>query len=85
MIERCGIVVNGEFIELENIAKDKAVTFSIDPKYLMRDDIEAVWHTHPNGYPYLSTQDRIAQIASGVKWILVGADLEVDCLQLYLW
>lgn len=81
MIEKCGIVVGGEFIELENIAKDKAVTFSIDPKHLIRDDIEAIWHTHPDGYPYLSAQDRIAQVASGVKWILVkDENLEVDCV-----
>lgn len=82
MIEKCGIVVNGKFIELENIAQDKSVNFKIDPEHLMRDDIEAIWHTHPDGYPYLSTQDRISQVASGIKWILVGADLEVDCVPL---
>lgn len=85
MIEKCGIVLNGEFIEYENAADDKEENFKLPLEAFLKDP-EAIWHTHPVEYPFLSTHDRVSQIATGLPWIVLSGDskLEVECRPLLL-
>lgn len=76
MIERCGVVKGGKFIEYENIAVDKTNTFEL-PEIALNDDIEAIWHTHTNGLRYLSSTDRLNQLVMDKTWILRRDDSDL--------
>lgn len=76
MIERCGAVKDGKFVEYENIAIDKVNTFEL-PEDALNDDIEAIWHTHVNGLRYLSSADRLNQLQTGKTWILRRDDSDL--------
>lgn len=52
--EACGVIVQGEVIKLRNVASDPEHFFAFDGEdlvsvYTKYNDIEGVWHSHPNG------------------------------------
>ena len=75
--ERCGVVVNGEIIELVNIHPEPKEGFEIDPSDILRyiTDMEAVWHTHPGASSVLSGVDKsYMEMWPDVKHFVVGED-----------
>lgn len=71
-MERCGVVLNdGQEIEYTNLSLEPN-TFILDAKaWIDHDDsIVAIFHTHPQGEPYLSTADRISQLQTKLPWVL---------------
>ncbi|AHF77896.1 Putative tail fiber component K [Sodalis praecaptivus] len=73
--ECCGLIVAGQYFPCRNIAADPDNHFEIDPvSWAAAEDkgeIEAIVHSHPDGNPFLSEADRIAQRRSGLPWWLV--------------
>ena len=57
-VERCGFILEkGEILEVENCHPQPSNSFAINPKELERDDIIAIWHTHPTDDTNLSIED----------------------------
>lgn len=54
-IERCGVIANGEVVELENIHPSPAESFAMDIEGI--ENITATWHTHPRSSANLSKTD----------------------------
>lgn len=75
--EICGFILeNGQVYPCENIAKNPKETFQISLKQWQfaednLGDIVAIYHSHPNGLPYLSSLDRQMQLATELPWLLV--------------
>lgn len=61
--EACGVTVGGVAIELENISQNPVRSFMVDPETLRRavnslvGEWDGVWHSHPLGEAYPSTED----------------------------
>ena len=75
--ERCGFIVDGEIIELDNIHPEPLNGFQIDDEDILRyiNDIEAIWHTHPNSTSVLSGEDKqYITWWPNVSHYIVGAD-----------
>ena len=71
-MERCGVVLkDGTEVEYGNLSAESN-EFVLDSQAWVDhdDDIVAIFHTHPNGEPFLSTADRISQIQTGLPWVL---------------
>ena len=71
-MERCGVVLkDGTEVEYANLSEESN-EFVLDSQAWVDhdDDIVAIFHTHPNGEPFLSTADRVSQIQTGLPWVL---------------
>lgn len=71
-MERCGVVLkDGTEVECQNLSQVEN-TFVLDPQVWIDYDgkIVAIYHTHPDGEPFLSTADRVSQIQTGLTWVL---------------
>lgn len=58
--ERVGFVLaSGEVVEVQNVAEDPKVSFSVSTEDLLKYEDEAIaaWHTHPKGGVNLSAED----------------------------
>lgn len=84
--EACGLIVmDGRkqiYLECDNTAPNPHEAFEIDVlDYLAADnmgEVVAVVHSHPNGEPFLSSDDREHAAGSGVDWVLVvGSQCEI--------
>lgn len=87
-MEMCGVIIDGDFIELENVAMDRLNSFCFDPleyrKYL---ECDAIIHSHTikEGQCYKldirtpSRADYIGQKRSGKPWYIIGTNGE-HCL-----
>lgn len=71
--ESCGVVIDGKYQPLENLAPDKENYFSIDPAVFVGMEVEAIIHSHPNGVPVPSEADMTSQIATAVPWGLFAS------------
>lgn len=87
--ECCGLLVNREYIECENIA-DNDSEFKINPRDVVRAEklgnIEAIVHSHPNGSVKPSTFDLIQMQHHNVPWIIVAypeIDIKVHTVKEY--
>ena len=71
--ESCGLVVKGEYIPCENIAKDPLNDFKINTKLYVKHNkkLEAVIHSH-NDFPHASKKDMQQQIATNVPWGIIN-------------
>lgn len=58
-IERCGVIKNGEIIELENSHENPSDNFQFDASILEEPNVTATWHTHPGGSSNLSCADYV--------------------------
>ncbi|MRN38616.1 alkaline phosphatase [Neisseria sp. N95_16] len=78
--EICGLVIEHsgglDYFPCRNAADNPAEFFAIDPDdWIAAEeaaDVVAVVHSHINGKPYLSTQDRVNQLQTGLPWVLVS-------------
>ncbi len=71
-MEKCGVVLkSGLEIEYPNLSTEMN-EFILDPQVWLDfdEEIAAVFHTHPNGEPFLSTADRVSQVQLGLPWVL---------------
>ena len=84
--EACGLIVmDGRkqiYLECDNTAPNPHEAFEIEVlDYLTADnmgEVVAVVHSHPNGEPFLSSDDREHAAGSGVDWVLVvGSQCEI--------
>ena len=58
-LERCGLIIDDEIVEITNIHEKPDNGFRMDPAEML-DTIErasATWHTHPVSDPILSESD----------------------------
>lgn len=69
--ESCGLIVAGQYHPCRNVATDPVHSFTLCPED-WHPEASAIVHSHPDGEPYLSTADRIAQHRSGLDWLLVA-------------
>lgn len=74
--ESCGLVVDGVYVPLENIADRPKQSFAIDAAELLRDGVQAVVHSHPDGPRWPSAHDMRQQIATGLTWGIVPLDVQ---------
>lgn len=85
--ESCGIVVDGVYIPVENIARDplehtgerdcacRLCSFAMPANVLMKHpDATMILHSHPNGPLYPSELDMQQQIQSGLTWGIIPLD-----------
>lgn len=75
-MEKCGVILkSGLEIEYPNLSSELN-EFILDPQVWLDfdEEIVAIFHTHPNGEPFLSTADRVSQVQSGLPWVLYTAD-----------
>lgn len=78
--EWCGFFVRQEsgltIYPCENVADDGKNQFEISSNdWLAAEDLGeicAIVHSHPDGSPYLSGADRVAQLRSGLPWVVLG-------------
>ncbi|MCE5333370.1 MAG: C40 family peptidase [Desulfobacteraceae bacterium] len=81
--ESCGLIFDGRYIPLENLAVNPSEDFKISPEvylsYCELGTVEAVMHSHPNGPQCPTKLDMIGQEACNVPWgivpILFGSTL----------
>lgn len=73
--ECCGLIVNREYIECENIAVNDG-EFKIDPRCIIKAEklgkIEAIVHSHPDGSTKPSTLDKLQMAAHGLPWVIAS-------------
>ena len=87
--ESCGLLVNREYIECQNIAASDS-EFKIDPRDVVRAEklgkIEAIVHSHPDGSTKPSTFDRLQMQHHNVPWVIVAypeIDIKVHAAKKY--
>lgn len=73
--ESCGVIVNREYIECENIS-DSDSEFVINPLDIVRAEakgkIEAIVHSHPDGSTKPSTFDMLQMPLHSLPWVIVS-------------
>lgn len=78
--ESVGLIVDDEYIPLENMHEDPENYFKIDPlvwlDYSENSVIQAVIHSHPNGEMFPSEMDMRQQITTGVPWGIIKTNGE---------
>lgn len=89
--ESCGLIVKGEYIRCDNIAKDpefheednkdctcRLCSFEISPSVYAQhvNDVDVIVHSHPNGPHYPSKLDMEAQLQTGKEWAIIALDAE---------
>lgn len=84
--EACGVVIDGEFIRLENIATNPETHFEIDSKSLARledkGEIEAYVHSHPDGTAMASAFDKHQIELHGKPWLICAyPDVDIQCFE----
>ena len=75
--ERCGYIVNGKVVEVQNCHADPEHGFLVKAEDIVKyaDSASATWHTHPGQDANLSTDDFIAFLNwPKLKHYVVGAD-----------
>ena len=71
-MEECGVIlVDGTEVEYPNLSK-LSREFILDPQAWVDhgDKIVGIFHTHPDGEPFLSAADRKCQVKTGLDWVL---------------
>ncbi|WP_151777152.1 C40 family peptidase [Acinetobacter brisouii] len=84
--EMCGVVVDGEFIRLENSSDNPKNYFEIDPKALAyaedRGEIMAYVHSHPDGTAIASALDKHQIELHGKPWVICAyPDLDIQVFE----
>lgn len=76
--ESCGLVINGTYQPMANVAEDPFEDFCMERGALLRPGVEAVVHSHPGGPDWPSHADMVHQIASDLAWGVVCVCLDED-------
>jgi proteasome lid subunit RPN8/RPN11 len=66
--EACGLVINGAYMPVENLAENPRETFMINVAETMQPGVQAIVHSHPDGDPWPSVEDMAGQIATALPW-----------------
>ena len=66
--EACGVIAGGRFIPVKNCAKNPFFDFRMPDDTMLKYDVEAVVHSHPDGPEGPSAADMQGQIATAVPW-----------------
>lgn len=71
--ESCGLIVDGSYVPCVNISDTPEKDFCIDPTVLIdvKNHLQAVIHSHPDGEGVPSKADQQSQIDMGVIWGLI--------------
>lgn len=74
--ESCGIVVNGQYIQIPNIAENPETDFAMpQDTWAAHGEVEAVVHSHTPAFGIRpSANDMVHQIASDVPWGITVTD-----------
>lgn len=73
--EACGIITaKSRYIRMKNTAADPLKDFRISPETLLKYDVAAIVHSHPDGPSFPSENDMRVQIATAVPWGLCVVD-----------
>lgn len=76
--ESVGVIVDGAYVRLKNIAADPEKTFEVaGPEYLAATTgkrVDFLVHSHPNGPFYPSALDMQQQILMQVPWAIIACD-----------
>lgn len=83
--ESCGVIVNREYIECQNIANSDS-EFIINPHDVVRAEslgkIEAIVHSHPDGSTKPSTFDRLQMPNHALPWVIASyPDIDIKVHQ----
>ena len=84
-LEACGVVAGGAAIELPNIAESPECDFKLSPDTFALYDVDAVWHSHPDGPEEPSDADMSGQIQTAVPWILCCSYKDGTASEPYMW
>jgi proteasome lid subunit RPN8/RPN11 len=86
--ESCGFIVKEAYVPAENKADDPLQHFKIeDPLYdaaVVKGELRAVVHSHPNGPMFPTELDMQQQLATGVPWLIVNLN-EDDIADFTAW
>jgi proteasome lid subunit RPN8/RPN11 len=66
--EACGLVLNGAYVPVDNLAENPRENFMIAVAETMRPGVQAIVHSHPDGDPWPSAEDMAGQIATALPW-----------------
>lgn len=66
--ESCGIISQGQYIEIDNIAADPRKDFKMPSDTMLKYQVQAVIHSHPDGKLCPSEADMQGQINTAVPW-----------------
>ena len=83
--EGCGVIVGGSVISLPNTAADPCVDFQLPADAFAGYDVDAVWHSHPDGPEEPSDADMSGQIQTDVPWILCCSYADGTASEPYMW
>lgn len=68
--EGCGVIKDGQFLPIRNIADNPTNDFRLDESQLP-NQYETIVHSHPSGLAEPSKEDMENQIKSGVPWMII--------------
>jgi proteasome lid subunit RPN8/RPN11 len=74
--ESVGLVVNGEYVPVENIAADPTKDFAINKSLMLKPGLQAIIHSHPSGNHAPSKLDMEQQVATALPWGIVRCNGE---------
>lgn len=84
--EACGIItIKSKYLRMENTAADPKKDFRIDPKEMLKHDIGAIVHSHPDGPKFPSENDMTGQISTAVVWGICVASSDGIVSAPYFW
>lgn len=73
--EACGIIVDGQYVKIENISQEPEAGFEMDERTWQDYKVEAVIHSHSPKYKLEpSASDMLHQISSNVPWGIILSD-----------
>ena len=72
--ECVGLIVNGEYRPVDNLAADPEAEFSFDKKLMLTPGLQSIAHSHPSGNPAPSLLDMQQQAATALPWGIVACD-----------
>lgn len=84
--EACGIInTKSRYLRMENTAADPKNDFRIDPKELLKHNIGAIVHSHPDGPKFPSENDMACQISTAVPWGICVSSADGVVSAPYFW
>ncbi|HYG86993.1 MAG TPA: Mov34/MPN/PAD-1 family protein [Azospirillum sp.] len=84
--ESCGVVIDGRYVPMQNVADDPARDFRIAARAYAKVVRKAalILHSHPDGDPWPSKADMQGQLQTGKPWGLFTCNGEA-CGEVRLW
>lgn len=66
--EACGLIIDDEYVPVENKADDPLHDFAVDPALLIRHKVQAIVHSHPDGPNAPTRADMEGQLACCIPY-----------------